>query len=459
MQKTPFLLRLTYMLVTLLVTNACFGQSTGAAQKFLDEMPSADKVFRDYQGSNAFESALKRCAVLCNLKSLVNQIDGNEFNDRTSGEERIWQSYQSALTKIRTETPDPGGNDHVAWVIFQTSENLDPAVEKEVQQRYFSPEFQAYLATFRKSLDDRISARANEENAEQLKQQQMESMKEKTDKAWNSLYITLGIVALIFTALPLLLLFWLPGESEKPRNAETKKLVDLPDSLRRISVFKKQYEVSIDSGLIYDKEIWTETNVSTTTTAASSHTIGNTVHYTPGSTSTRVSTTLYHRYWYRSPEGKENWTRFADDIFPANKGHIISLIRAGSSTKELLSIVLAYNHTTGRFVKLRGNSQHRFKSRKIWLITAALWILTCIGFAKFGMADGAGGYSALIIAIMFWVALIGLAIGSVYILIIKFAVQGRRNSEFEKKYSMGFKTFLEGSSPKLVKHFDAVPAQ
>jgi hypothetical protein len=243
----------------------------------------------------------------------------------------------------------------------------------------------------------------------------------------------------IFILLPIVLAILLPAEISPRTKADSAKVLQLPENLSRIHVLKKQYGVSAESGSLYEKEIWTETNVTTTTSGGGGYAVGNTIQSNPVVTSTNVSSMVNHRYWLRGADGRERSLRFADNEFLASKGHVISTIETDSS------VLLAYNHTTGTFATLDRSLRrmHNYdKRRKIILIGMALATVLLL---VFGSSGGASGWFCFLLP----AAIAGL----VLLQLLRWSVQSQRNREFNRTYRGSLRQFLEESTPHVLSRF------
>lgn len=158
----------------------------------------------------------------------------------------------------------------------------------------------------------------------------------------------MNLVALVMIAIGL----WLPirlmrhqrfrwkRQSESDWNAQMAQS-PLPKELWWIEVPGFRYPVSVISGKVYDKEVWTETNVTTTTTTSHGPNYGYGYNSGQTTTQTHVSTTVYHRYWMITTEGKQTWHRYSDNEMLATVGQKLSSIWSDNYW-----VVLAYNHDT-----------------------------------------------------------------------------------------------------------------
>lgn len=270
------------------------------------------------------------------------------------------------------------------------------------------------------------------------------------------LSIGLTVIGLGLFALPLAVLF-LKGEKGPrvtPENTASEAL-PLPPELRRVSVFKKDYEVVCDSGLVYDREIWTETNVTTTTSGGGNYVSGGTVYSQPSTTTTHVSTTVYHRYWMRRLDGREVWRRFSDDVFQASKGQVISTIDCG------LDVLMAYNHSTGQFATSKGwfAGANRLRGRRLLGYNLGAWAVLYVAFALIMSTSPLVKSSAIWGDIPLGGTLTVAIISAIYIAILKAIVQIVRNAQFNRKYVPAFRQHLQGASPAVLKRFsDALAA-
>ena len=257
-----------------------------------------------------------------------------------------------------------------------------------------------------------------------------------------------GLLTLLFIAILAGALFW----TFRTKHARVEPSVSgdslqLPDELALVKVFRKEYPVKFEAGIVYEKEMWTETNVSTTTSGGGSYVSGGAVYSNPVHTTTHVSTTVYHRYWVRTPEGTETWYRFADDVFPASKGNIISVIGPGTS------IQAAYNHSTGQFAALDAGIRgaHYLKTRWIILSAIGVWCVASLAITSLFGAGGSGRSSDFV-----WAGALGMGfILCIVMLILKIVFVTTRNRQFKSRYVPQFRQFMESRTSELTKRLPA----
>ena len=263
---------------------------------------------------------------------------------------------------------------------------------------------------------------------------------------------------LIFLAVLLVPVVFLLVGQRNLGGAEAAKDGDpfaLPEALQVAEVFRKKYRVKFESGQIYEKEVWTETTTTTTTTPGSTTYSGNVViSSTPATQTTHTSTTVYHRYWIRTTDGREVWNKFSDNVFLASKEQIISTLAFKTD------VLIAYNHATGDFVPLRSgyNKANRVPGRWLWLASCA------VGIAGFLMLRPPGGdplyvnpqgqpWNHLVSA-----GIIGVVVGSlIYVVGLKLIVQTIRNWQFKRHYTPRLGEFVRQLTPTLVRHYEAQP--
>ncbi len=262
--------------------------------------------------------------------------------------------------------------------------------------------------------------------------------------------ITVGLLILT-------LIVALRNESGPRLDIDAKETLRLPDALRRINVFRKEYDVSCQSGKLYDKELWTETNVTTTTSGGGAYQSGGTVYSTPVTTSTHVSSTVWHRFWLRAADGHEFSTRFPGDAFSATTGQVISIIDSGGT------VLMAHNHSTGQFATGRswfGNLHKLPKARWAWMVpgAAVVGFLVLARLHPNAFSDMPGKLSILPWSIVGTVWVLSVFIVWMISASILYAiVRATRNRQFEKRFVPDFRRFLKESTPELFARFRALP--
>jgi hypothetical protein len=382
--------------------------------------PEPEKVTAD------FSSTTRRAAALIYLSRLIAERIAAPQPDAVREKILRYQRALEAINAVYKDRLNPKAKE-----VYALAE--DAELHLEVAKKYlpvFIGDAQAEVAM--------AKVRADAERAV------------AAEKSFRTRLMTgMGIIALGLLVLPLLLIF--KGESGlrlKPEEIAHEGL-PLPPALRRIGVFKKDYDVVSETGVLYEKEIWTETNVSTTTTQGSSYVSGGAVHHQPGTTSTHVSTTVFHRYWLRTLDGREIWRRFSDDVFQASKGQIVSTIDCGSG------VLLAFNHQTGQLATNAGwyAASHRMRGRRLWFYSLAAWAIAFVAMAVVLIASFPSKSTVLWTDTSVGGTLMVAFFAAIYIGILKVVVQSIRNGQFSRNYIPAFRQFLQESTPALTKRF------
>jgi hypothetical protein len=264
--------------------------------------------------------------------------------------------------------------------------------------------------------------------------------------------LTMALSAYMIALLGFAVFMAVRMKSVSPAATAANDPFQLPEALRVVKVFRREYPVAFEAGQVYEKEAWTETNVTTTTTGGGSYVAGGVVHSNPVQTSTHVSTTVYHKYWIRTPDGRETWYTFADNVLPASKGHTISAISRGTS------VMLAYNHNTGEFGTLKAamGYAHQFTSRWIILMVLGLWVVGALAISTvLGGGDDFGGRRS---SDYVWGGLVGVAVMTCIIMFaLKIILVLIRNSQFNNRYLPQFRKFMEQCTPELAKRLPSAP--
>jgi hypothetical protein len=382
--------------------------------------PEPDKVAAD------FTAATRRAAALIYLSRLIAERVAAPQPDAVRG--KILR-YQQALERINPVYKDRFAPN--AKEVYALAEAAD--FHLEVVKKY--------LPVFIGDAQTEVAMAKVRAEAERLA---------AAEKAFRSrLMIGMAVIALGLFALPLLLVF--KGESGPRLKPETiaHEALPLPPALRRIAVFKKDYEVVSETGVLYEKEIWTETNVSTTTTAGSSYVSGGAVYHQPGSTSTHVSTTVFHRYWLRTLDGREIWRRFSDDVFQASKGQIVTTIDWGTG------VLLAFNHHTSQLATSANwyAAPHRLRGRRLWFYSLGAWAIAYTALAVILTGTFSSKSSQLWTDTSVGATLMVAFVSAVYVGILKMIVQTIRSGQFARKHIPAFRQFLQESTPELTKRF------
>lgn len=261
---------------------------------------------------------------------------------------------------------------------------------------------------------------------------------------------TLAFAAI--ASLHLILFLWLPFRWAKRSSASDKTIAkapppspQLPKELQWVELPGLRYPVQLISGQVFDKEVWTETHVSTTTTTTP--VAGNPYAVPHTSTSTSVSSTLYHRYWIVTTAGQQTWQRYMDGEFLATPGHRISSVWCGDRS------LLAYNHDT-KSLACPARWTQAFHRPRFWSIVGGLIVLGAI-FGILGSLAPAWAMGVLAIPhlglsglLVPW-ALSSLIFGLIYTTIVSSVITRRRQRHFRAVVVPRFQAFLAAYQPVI----------
>jgi hypothetical protein len=340
----------------------------------------------------------------------------------------ITAKYMAALDEI----DPPAAPNHFVFTKIYHAISDQPKFQLEIIQRYVPA----------------LAARVSQEFREKNRVNQSRVLTQK-------LRLAAALVILVIITVPLLFLLWpWRGRQREPQIPDAVAgALRFPDELRRVTVFRKEYSLLFECGQIFEKNAWTETNVTTTKTSGRNYTVGNTTYVEQPTTSTHISTEDYHRYWLNTPDGRKVSNQFSDNVFVANRGNVISVLMCGTD------ILIAYNHTTNNFVRLDSGlkAAHRFPGRWLWgatVLAVGVLVYSLKGYlATDYEREMPGGLNASLVRAMIMAAILS----PIYIGILKWTVQTIRNFQFKRKYESGIRKFLEQCTPVLVEKFPRLP--
>jgi hypothetical protein len=454
--------------LVLLLSQVSPNQQQKGDYAFWPEMPEAARVIKDVQGSNELDTAARQLAASRLLFALVaanaDRVGRLPWPPR---EQELYHAY--AGLEYESQRPNESGPRDQQIQAQSFHYQADRAFTRPLLARYFSP------AALREMEPIVSGVEANAQSQIKLEEPSLATTAPAADstpgpwalvlKEWGPFLrsFMLSTVGLLI----LTLIFSLREVSGPHLKADSKDALRLPDSLRRIRVFRKGYDACCQSGKIFDKELWTETNVTTTTSGGGTYRTGDTISTTPITTSTNVNTTVYHRYWLRSPDGREFWRRFSGGEFSATTGQVISTIDSGSD------VLIAYNHSTGQFATRRNwlsklHNLHKMRwGGSIFFGIALVGYLWNIGIVRAHLANSSLGIVnaqvgsfltmfGMCIGVTFWMAAMFFAWG-IPIAILNAIIRTTRNRQFEKRFVPAFRHFLEESTPELLARFRVLP--
>ena len=192
-----------------------------------------------------------------------------------------------------------------------------------------------------------------------------EQFKERKRAQAQKTNLAIIVTALLMLALPFMYL--LLGErtgAPGRRHPDPAYPFQLPGSLTPAKVLRKLLYIEFDCGLVYDKEVWTETVTTHYYHPGQSYTVNGTTYTTAGNYTSNTTTITYHKYFLRTPDGREIWRQFTGDMFPASKGQVVSTVDCGDD------VLFAFNHNDGTFVTL-GRGINPRAAHEVWPLVVA----------------------------------------------------------------------------------------
>lgn len=373
------------------------------------DFPDAGAIVANYSDDS------QRLAALSLIDTLLWEQAGQPQQPATA--EKI-AGYRAAMAKLNPKD----GPRHVALMNdqFKLTHNLQ--FRSDVISK-FAPEFAAGPLR-------------------ELKEAQAAEVRRAANQKSNAVLVGMGLIIL---ALPVLYL--VRGERKlagvRDRHPDPNYPFQLPEHLSVIRVFRKWIRLDFDCGQIYDRTVWTETVTTHYYRSGQTYEINGTLYTTPGSYGSSTTSVTYYKYSYRTPDGRETWSQFAGDIFPAAVGQVMSTIQVG----DLL--LLAYNHSDGKFLKLTSGIAPAvaMKSRVVWCAclgvaavgTAVLYFLVLPGTHQEGNADRAAFAVPVVLGVL----------SGMYVLAVKIFVMMARRSSFRLRWLPKLREFMEGRTAYL----------
>ena len=312
--------------------------------------------------------------------------------------------------------------------------------DKGFEARVFEKSLPAYAAQLRRGAARDQAAAAAEAQRKRINQ-----------------FSNLGILCILIAGawLPVRLMRHQKFRWKRQSEADWKALMattPLPEELWWVEVPGFRYPVTLFSGKIYDKEIWTETTTTTTTstTPGTNYGYGYNAGYT--TTQTHVSSTTYHRYWLVTTTGEKTWHKYSDNEFIATAGQKISSIWSDNYW-----VLLSFNHEIGTlaFPAWWTKTMHKPPFWRIVAWTAllgtavgaafAITIMTVLGVNAEALSGETGDPGkALSALLIFLVPLL-----MIYVGIVGAIWTARRQSHFRKMIVPKYEAFLRGYDPVI----------
>jgi hypothetical protein len=290
-------------------------------------------------------------------------------------------------------------------------------------------------------------------------------------QALQDLCVRLSPLAALSFAGMILLPWWIMRHSGiklpvEPRGPGAPgDLQPLPDSLRVIELPGVRYTVNTMSGLVFDKETSVSTSVHTTTTPTQVTTIGNTVHTTPGYTSTHVTRVQKDVVWVHTPDRREEaWTFFGGG-FQVHSGQVISAV-ARRAKDGHLDFLLAYNHATRQLEPQTSNlslahgvrnAVRGFIAQPVSTLAGSVGCAIAVGYFLTLGIENLININGVDFFIGLWVVggFCSLTFAFFFTHWLQWHVANWRNKRFIVRYGPQFRQFFEQGTPALQKQFGA----
>lgn len=153
-----------------------------------------------------------------------------------------------------------------------------------------------------------------------------------------------------------------------PGTGTADRVTDLPVELQVLDLSGRMYpELTATSGVVLEKEGWTETTSTYSSTGPSQH------HGATSSVTT--TTTKKDRLWVRTTTGDEQPWTITGDVFQARPGHPVTWV-AARLREDPQTVCMVFNHATGRFYEKPWVALAHRGAIGTFILTL-LWILSC----------------------------------------------------------------------------------
>lgn len=382
---------------------------------FAEVFPSAEEITGLISGNNEQNAALELA---------TRRLTENTTGIRAHAVQTKLESYQAARRNLKMD--------------FTEMTRLTQ--DKDFEARVFEKSLPAYAANLRKQAErDRLAAEAE---ARRRRMVQMTNL------------LTLVVLALGLW-FPVHLMRRQKFRWKRQSRAEWEKQMattPLPENLWWIEVPGFRYPVGLFSGRVYDKEVWTETTTTTTTTSTGGG--GTGAYYTAPtySTSVHTSTTVYHRYWLLTTEGRQTWQKYSDNEVMATVGQKLSSIWSDNYW-----VLVAYNHATGElsFPKWWTKTMHTPPYWRIVGLTTLLCTAVIASGAMFlAMTAGLplndlGPHTDMVSKVVTGVLPLFFILLLIYVSIASTVMTARRQKHFQKKVVPHYEAFLKNYDPEI----------
>ena len=202
---------LVALVLSLLRTGVAFAQAADAAQDYLSEMPTAERVLADIRGRDAMDTRARQMATMGHLVQMMRTMAGTRVSSGpypNAVEKPIIDGYARAIGELRaagltTFAPGPASIDSPPARWLASVQRLETSAElhAEVMRRYFTPAFQARYQAAAGAFAERSSA-----GRRSIDQGLRDLSGETGDTTWNGMSEQEQTSALAFGLLMILLL-------------------------------------------------------------------------------------------------------------------------------------------------------------------------------------------------------------------------------------------------------------
>lgn len=184
---------------------------------------------------------------------------------------------------------------------------------------------------------------------------------------------------------------WRSGRRDNARSAAAggagsdRPALALPPELRFPELpGRMRPELALELGHIVDSNTWSETRISTSTSAGNA--------YQPAHTTVHAHSVQKDRMWLRTFDGRERAWTSTGGVFVARAGHLVAMVQARTRRGDE-NLAIAYNHTSGALYERDWIGEAHAHTLVIWVQALLFWVapLTAAAVACAGtLADGTG---------------------------------------------------------------------
>jgi hypothetical protein len=239
-------------------------------------------------------------------------------------------------------------------------------------------------------------------------------------------------------------------------------LPQLPESLQVIELPGVRYFAKTFTGLLLNKETTVRSSSFTTTTPERIETIGNTIHRTPGETTTSYFSSRTDSLRMRTPDGREStWTLTGNSGDRVFNGQILSGI-AHPVKNDFFEFVLVYNHNTSEFVRVEEGLTNAHRAGWItgWLAQPVSVLVGTPGFAiviGYFLTEPPPiiqiGWDMSGVILLLMAGFCSLTVAFFLVNALKARLVNRRSARLLAQYGPPFRQYLDQLTPVLKQRF------